>query len=115
MLSIAEELKLSMIIRNLHTFYQDRLRDPLPSSMNCEYNVKEWKPRKIQSTAEPSSRKVDVLEKDLAFVVVSDDIEIVSPFFKFLYKSTGTCFRCNQVGHMAIGCEMPKETEILPC
>ncbi|KAG5883974.1 hypothetical protein JTB14_007503 [Gonioctena quinquepunctata] len=111
---ITEEAKLSIIIRNLHPFYQDRLRDPLPTSVS-ELRVlcrrMEARRDAIDSYAEPSGRKTNVLEKDLAFVEVSeslDHLEIASTPSNSSTSRQVICFRCNEVGHRAVGCAMPK-------
>ncbi|CAG9835051.1 unnamed protein product, partial [Diabrotica balteata] len=70
---VPEGVKLSIIIRNLHPFYQDRLRDPLPSTLE-ELRVlcRSMEERRdcIRNYVEPNSRKVNTLEKDLAYVSV---------------------------------------------
>ncbi|KAG5892589.1 hypothetical protein JTB14_036797 [Gonioctena quinquepunctata] len=73
----SEEVKLSIVMKNLHPFYQDRLRDPLPTSL-AELRVlcRRMESRRdiINGYVEPPSRRANVMEKDLAYVDVAEEI-----------------------------------------
>ncbi|KAJ8959565.1 hypothetical protein NQ314_006214 [Rhamnusium bicolor] len=70
---------------------------------NCE------EMRLFLNYAEPSSRRGNVLEKDLAFIEVTEDISSlnVTPTSIGSNKKEIVCFRCKKPGHKAIGCAMP--------
>ncbi|XP_074027918.1 uncharacterized protein [Leptinotarsa decemlineata] len=118
---VHEEVKLSIIIRNLHPFYQDRLRDPLPTTIDeLRIVCRKMEARRdsINSYVEPPTRRMNVLEKDLAFVEVShslDQLDITSSSPTTSASRQITCFRCNQVGHRAIGCALPKKIYCFKC
>lgn len=118
---VTEEAKLSIIIKNLHPFYQDRLRDPLPTTID-ELRVlcRKMEARRdaIHNYVEPSSRRMNVLEKDLAFVDISENINSVenaSTSSKSSNSRQIVCFRCNQTGHKSVGCAMPKRIHCFRC
>lgn len=118
--TVSEEAKLAIITRNLHPFYQDRLRDPLPTTIDeLRTLCRRMEARRdaINNYVEPSSRKTNILEKDLAFVEVTENIdrlEIASPSSS-TSSSHVICFRCGQVGHKSIGCAMPKKIHCFKC
>lgn len=120
---ISEEAKLKIIMKNLHPFYLERLRDPLPTSMSELRTVcrsMEARRDMIDKYVEPSSRRGAALEKDLAYVETSMDVKVVAPksTSQMDRNATGkaiTCFRCNQPGHKAMGCALPKKLVCYRC
>ncbi|KAJ8930990.1 hypothetical protein NQ314_016160 [Rhamnusium bicolor] len=109
---ISEGAKLSIVLGNLHPFYQDRLRDPLPTTMSELRSIcRRMEARRdvMNKYVEPSSRRGHVLEKDLAFIEVTEDISSlnVTPTSIGSNKKEIVCFRCKKPGHKAIGCAMP--------
>ncbi|KAJ8930955.1 hypothetical protein NQ314_016190 [Rhamnusium bicolor] len=74
--TISEEAKLKIILKNLHPFYLERLKDPLPTSLSdlriCCRSM-EARRDMINRYVEPSSRRGNTLEKDLAYHVGSED------------------------------------------
>lgn len=118
---VAEEAKLSIIMRNLHPFYQDRLRDPLPTTIDeLRTLCRRMEARRdaINNYVEPSNRKMNILEKDLAFVEVLENVdrlEIAPTSSNSSNIRQIICYRCNQVGHKSIGCAMPKKIHCFKC
>lgn len=116
---ISEDAKLSIVLKNLHPFYQDRLRDPLPTTMSELRSIcRRMEARRdvMNSYVEPSARRGSVLERDLAFIEVTEDLSAldVTP------KATGqqkeiVCFRCKKPGHRAIGCALPGGKHCFKC
>lgn len=122
--SVPNDVKHSIILKNLHPFYQDRLRDPYPTTLEELRQVcrrMEERRDAINKYVEPTGKRSGILEKDLACVDVEekiDEMEIAST------SSTGavpkkvrevTCFRCGQQGHRAIGCVLPKRLACFKC
>lgn len=123
---ISEGAKLSIIMKNLHPYYQDRLREPLPKTINDLRSAC----RRIEATrdsinnyAEPSSsRRTNVLERDLAYVEISDESDCrqtrldstLGSDMQQPQKQT-VCWNCNQEGHKAIGCTRPKRIYCYGC
>lgn len=109
--TVSEEAKLSIVMKNLHPFYQDRLRDPLPTTMaELRLACRRMEARRdlVNSYVEPStSRRGNILERDLAYVEVNEALDTVESFPS---RSTRTscreivCFKCKKPGHKAIGC-----------
>lgn len=121
---VSEETKLAIIIKNLHPYYQDRLRDPLPASLDELRSIcrrMEERRDAIRSYVEPTSRKTSVLERDLAFVEIESErnVEIASTASSTSFRTGNgqslSCFRCNQPGHKAIGCLLPKKIYCFKC
>ncbi|KAG5870185.1 hypothetical protein JTB14_032477 [Gonioctena quinquepunctata] len=118
----SEEVKLSIVMKNLHPFYQDRLRDPLPISL-AELRVlcRRMESRRdiINGYVEPPSRRANVMEKDLAYVDVAEEIsalEVATSQVPAVDHTKQTvCFRCNKPGHRAIGCALPKRLQCYGC
>lgn len=122
---VPENAKMSIIIKNLHPFYQDRLRDPLPSTVEELRQVcRRMEDRRdaINSYVEPNSRRGNVLERDLAFVDVDtrqvdrldvDRLEVDS--MSIGKESSVVCYRCKKPGHRAIGCLLPKQLKCFKC
>lgn len=119
---ISEEAKMSIITKNLHPFYQDRLRDPLPQTIEDLRQVcRRMEDRRdaINSYVEPCFRKGNILEKDLAFV----EVEPVQPQSRHEIATTSVqdskkeivCFRCKKPGHRAVGCVLPKKFHCFKC
>lgn len=98
---VSENAKISIIIKNVYPFYQDRLRDPLPSTVEELRQVcrrMEDICDAVNSYVEFNSRKGD-LERDLAFVEVQTtqqvdclDVESMS----IGKKSSVICYRCKK-------------------
>ncbi|KAJ8937520.1 hypothetical protein NQ314_011811, partial [Rhamnusium bicolor] len=117
---ISEQAKLSIIMKNLHPFYQDRLTDPLPKTVAELRTVcRRLEARRdiINSYAEPTSRRGNAIEKDLAFVDVTEEIQsmdIAGPSSRISKKEI-VCYRCNKPGHKAIGCAMATKIICFKC
>ncbi|XP_074041961.1 uncharacterized protein [Leptinotarsa decemlineata] len=123
---ITEEAKLNIIIRNLHPFYQDRLREPLPkdlSELRTTCRKMESRRYMINSYVEPSSRKSNILEKDLAFVESEskvsevDKIDATSSQMPSLRDQSRqiVCYRCRTPGHRAVGCTSRRKLQCFGC
>lgn len=117
---ISEVAKLSIVLKNLHPYYQDRLRDPLPTTMNELRDVcRRMEARRdiMNSYVEPSTRRGQVVEKDLAFVEVNEDFGslAVAPTQVGGDAKEIVCFRCKKPGHRAIGCAMPGGKHCFKC
>ncbi|XP_074026323.1 uncharacterized protein [Leptinotarsa decemlineata] len=119
---MTEEAKLNIVMKNLHPFYQDRLREPLPTTISELRSVcRRMEARRdiINSYVEPSARRGNVIEKDLAFVEVTKELnalEIATARIPSNNQSKEiVCFRCDQPGHRAIGCALPKQLECYRC
>ncbi|KAJ8982411.1 hypothetical protein NQ317_017213 [Molorchus minor] len=112
---ISEEVKLSIVTKNLHPFYQDRLRDPLPNSMSeLRAICRSMEARRdlMNSYVEPSSsRRSSILEKDLAYVGIGEDLTAVeAPLDRQDDRHKAkevVCYKCKKPGHRAIGCAVP--------
>lgn len=104
---VPEEAKLAIILKNLHPFYQDRLRDPMPSTIEeLRIMCRRMEDRRdaINSYFEPSGKKINCLGQDLAYVdfpLNASVDEVVSTPSSGVPKGV-RCFRCGQVGHRAI-------------
>lgn len=109
---VSEAAKLSIVMKNLHPYYQDRLRDPYPTSLSELRAVcRRMEARRdvMNSYVEPSSRRGNILEKDLAYVEASGSIgslEATPRSNSGATKKEIVCFRCKKPGHKAIGCTM---------
>lgn len=117
---ISEAAKLSIVLKNLHPFYQDRLRDPLPTTMSELRSVcRRMEARRdvMNSYVEPSSRRGNVLEKDLAFIEVTEDLSTleVTPAQVRGKGKEVVCFKCKMPGHRAIGCARPGNKFCFKC
>lgn len=118
---IPEEAKVSIILKNLHPFYQDRLRDPLPRTIDelrTVCRLMEDRRDAINSYIEPTSRRGNILERDLAFV----DVQTIQQLDRLDVATTSSdkgksivCFRCKKPGHRAIGCTLPKVVRCFKC
>lgn len=119
---ISEGAKMSIVTKNLHPFYQDRLRDPLPQTIEELRQVcRRMEDRRdaINSYVEPCFRKGNILEKDLAFV----EVEPVQHQYRHEIATTSVqenkkeivCFRCRKPGHRAVGCALPKKFQCFKC
>lgn len=124
--NVPEETKLAIVVKNLHPFYQDRLRDPLPTTLDeLRVMCRRMEDRRdcIRNYVEPNARKANVLERDLAFIEIEscDRVEVVpkpdgrAPSSDEPQGSKVVCFRCNQPGHKAIGCLLPKKLFCFKC
>lgn len=117
---VPEEAKLAIILQNLHPFYQDRLRDPMPSTIEeLRIMCRRMEDRRdaINSYVEPSGKKINCLEQDLAYVDFPSNAsvdEVVSTPSSGVPKGV-QCFRCGQVGHRAIGCALPRNLKCYGC
>ncbi|KAG5883239.1 hypothetical protein JTB14_026460 [Gonioctena quinquepunctata] len=135
--SIADETKLMIIVKNLHPLYQDRLRDPLPTTLEdlrVVCRLMEERRDSIRNYVEPNVRRSNVLEKDLAYIEV-DSVESRS-----VAASTSSsdrvdntwrrnsnngrsghsnensiCYRGKQSGHKAIGCVVSEGIRYFKC
>lgn len=118
---ISEQAKLSIIMKNLHPFYQDRLTDPLPKSITELRNAcRRLESRRdvINSYTEPTSRRGNIVEKDLAFVDVAEEIQsmdIAGPSTRKSATKEVVCFKCKQPGHKAVGCAAKKKLVCFKC
>lgn len=118
--SISEQAKLSIIMKNLHPFYQDRLRDPLPRTISeLRTTCRRLEARRdiINSYTEPTSRRGNVVEKDLAFIDVAEEVQsldIAGPSGRSKPKEI-VCYRCKMPGHKAIGCAMESKLVCFKC
>ncbi|KAG5870057.1 hypothetical protein JTB14_004484 [Gonioctena quinquepunctata] len=119
---MTEEAKLNVITRNLHPFYQDRLREPLPIDLSELRTIcRRMESRKdlINCYVEPSSRRANVLEKDLAFVELEEINALEVATAQQAYTSNQAkqivCYRCNSPGHKTIGCAMPRRLQCFGC
>lgn len=120
--TMSEETKLRIILKNLHPFYLERLRDPLPTTItelrNCCRGI-EARRDMIGKYVEPSSRRNNTLEKDLAFVDVTEHVAAVesTPATRAERATVKdiTCYRCKQAGHKAIGCVLPRRVVCFKC
>lgn len=112
---MTEEAKLKIIIKNLHSFYLDRLQDPPPSAiadLRNECRKMENRRDLINNYVEPSNKRAGILEKDLAYIETESQsssstrdlntIDVVNASKHII------CYRCNQPGHRAIGCALPR-------
>ncbi|KAJ8985444.1 hypothetical protein NQ317_017076 [Molorchus minor] len=119
--TISEQTKLSIIMKNLHPFYQDRLTDPSPRTivdLRDACRRLEAKRDIINSYSEPTSRRSNAIEKDLAFVEVMEEIQsvaIAGPSRDTNQRKEIVCYRCQQPGHRAVGCAMRKKLECFKC
>lgn len=118
---VTEETRLGIVMKNLHPFYQDRLRDPLPTSLSELREVcRRMEARRdlINSYAEPSAtRRTTVMERDLAFVSAGDGVDrlaAVAPPSGGSPKDI-VCFRCNKTGHYARGCTSRSKKYCFQC
>lgn len=120
---VSEDVMMAIVMKNLHPFYQDRFRDPLPTSISELRTVcRRMESRRdvINSYVEPSSRRAHVIEKDLAFVEVTNDLCALNVTTTGTTSSTKPphqviCFRCKQPGHRAIGCALPSKIHCYGC
>lgn len=118
---VPEEAKMAILVKNLHPFYQDRLRDPLPATIEELRQVcRRMEDRRdaINSYVEPNCRKGSVLERDLAFVEVDFVENAERPEIATTSVDQGksvVCFRCKLPGHRAIGCALPKSLYCFKC
>lgn len=122
--SVSEDVQLSIILNNLHPFYQDRLRDPYPTTVEELRQVcrrMEERRDAIKNYVEPTGKRTGILERDLAFIGVEekiDKLEIATTSSSGSVSNKGkevTCFRCGQEGHRAIGCARPKKLVCFRC
>lgn len=117
---MSEEAKMKIITKNLHPFYLDRLREPLPTStaeLREECRKMEHRRDLIKNYVEPSNKKVGCLEKDLAYIGSESDISEKASTSQSSTSTRGSvvCFRCKQPGHRAIGCALPKPLKCYRC
>ncbi|KAG5897306.1 hypothetical protein JTB14_011469 [Gonioctena quinquepunctata] len=102
---ISEDAKLAIVMKNLHPFCQDRFRDPLPSNLLELRNVcRRMESRRDNSYVEPSSRKGNIIEKDLAFMEVTEELNALE--VRQLNTRRVDHNRCHNPGHRAIATEM---------
>lgn len=119
---VDERTKLMIIIKNIHPFYQDRLRDPLPTTLD-ELRVvcrrMEERRDAIRGYVEPSSKRTGILERDLAYVEVESNCSsaAISSSCSQLKsdKREVICFRCRQPGHKVLGCSQQKKVYCYRC
>lgn len=120
---VSEEVQLAIILKNLHPFYQERLRDPYPTTLDELRQIcRRMEDRRdaIQNYVEPTGKRTGILEKDLAFIGVQDmeKLEIATTSSTGTSPKQGlevTCFRCGQKGHKAIGCAAPRKKKCFKC
>ncbi|XP_074033122.1 uncharacterized protein [Leptinotarsa decemlineata] len=123
MCPMTEDAKLAILLKNLHPFYQERLGDPLPNTIDELRNVcRRIENRRdiINSYVEPLSRRANIIEKDLAYVEVTEDLSALDvaasePFDNGQQARQVICFRCKAPGHRAIGCAIPKLLKCFGC
>lgn len=120
--TISEEAKLKIILKNLHPFYLERLKDPLPSSMaDLRICCRSMEARRdiINRYIEPSSHRGKTLEKDLAYVDVTEHVTAIESTSQNQPERSPakaiTCYNCNQPGHKAIGCALPRKLICFKC
>ncbi|XP_023312215.1 uncharacterized protein LOC111692437 [Anoplophora glabripennis] len=119
---ISEDVKLTIILKNLHPYYLERLRDPMPSSLDelrSACRSMEARRDTIRNYVEPSSRRNCFLERDLAYIDASGKVDTVETSSSS-NRSTGSskpivCFRCQQPGHKAVGCAQTKKLTCFKC
>lgn len=120
---MTEEVQLAIILKNLHPFYQERLRDPYPTTLDELRQIcRRMEDRRdaIQHYVEPTGKRMGILERDLAFIGVqgTEKLEIAttsSEGTRTSRRSEVGCFRCGQKGHKAIGCAMPRRKMCFKC
>lgn len=120
--SMSEDAKLKVIMRNLHPFYLDRLRDPPPSTIaELREQCRKMEDRRdlINNYVEPSTRRAGIMERDLAYVGDEEDSRISEVASTQAVPSPNSrsvvCFRCKQPGHRAIGCALPRPIKCFKC
>lgn len=124
---ISEEAKLAIIMKNLHPFYQERLREPLPASVELLRKAcrsMEARRDMINSYVEPSSsRRGNTIEKDLAYVDtgIEEDGRVaaissqVPSYSEESKRKEIICYRCKKPGHKAVGCALPSSKRCYKC
>lgn len=119
---LTEEVKLTIILKNLHPYYLERLRDPMPSSLDelrSACRSMEARRDTIRNYVEPSTRRNCLLERDLAYVDASENLDIAEASSSSNRRRDSSkpiiCFRCQQTGHKAIGCAQPKKLTCFKC
>ncbi|KAG5861260.1 hypothetical protein JTB14_017768 [Gonioctena quinquepunctata] len=119
---MTEEAILNVITRNLHPFYLDRLPEPLPKDLSELRTIcrrMELRRDLINCYVEPSSRRANDLEKDLAFVELEEISALEVATTQQAHTSNQAkqivCHRCNSPGHKAIGCAMPRRLQCFRC
>lgn len=119
---ITEETKLKIVLKNLHPYYIDRLRDPLPSTIGelreaCRSI--EARRNMCDRYVEPSTRRSGTLEKDLACIVPAHNIDASEPGTSSQATSASPkqiiCYRCREPGHKAIGCVKDRKIVCFGC
>ncbi|XP_074042653.1 uncharacterized protein [Leptinotarsa decemlineata] len=120
---MSEDAKLAIIMKNLHPFYQDRLRDPLPTNISeLRDTCRKMESRRdvINSYVEPSTRRGNIIEKDLAFVDLAENmcamnVATTQPATSGQRSCQVICFRCKQPGHRAVGCASAGKRQCYGC
>lgn len=119
--STSEEAKMAIILKNLHPYYQDRLRDPLPRTLDDLRAVCrriEAMRDSINNYVEPTtSRRANILERDLAYVDTADqrDNGPAQCSSGTRVKKPILCWNCKREGHRAIDCTSEKKIYCYGC
>lgn len=120
---ISEEAKLKIILKNLHPYYIDRLRDPLPatiSELREACRSIEARRNMCDRYVEPSTRRSGTLEKDLACIAPAHNVDASEAATSSQTISGAStkqiiCYRCQEPGHKAIGCVRSKKVICFGC
>lgn len=116
--SISEETKLKIILRNLAPYYQSHLALVTVNSLSelRELGRRLEAGKEAMENFVPPSRRGAVMEPDLAYVEVGEDVPVDvcdSSLAKLRSEAKPAardiiCYRCNQPGHRAVGCLLSK-------
>lgn len=118
---LAEDVQLSMLIRNLAPFYTmqlptvhdlAQLEDECLKLEQRKYRADHYKP--------PSRRRSNYVEPDLACVSIPEPMPSrsrtsVPVSVAAVQPATGRCFNCDQLGHAFRNCSAPRRTFCFRC
>ncbi|KAJ8964168.1 hypothetical protein NQ317_016442 [Molorchus minor] len=115
--AISEDTKLKIILRNLHPYYLERLSEPMPSTLaELRSSCRSMEARRdmMKNYVEPPTRRSNALEKDLAYIDISEDLSAIETSSQEARDQVKTnviiCYRCSQQGHKANECNSKKIT-----